>query len=163
MLRAVLLVPVALMVGACGGEGGASDLSAATTEPSDERFVLRTSVTIAATSGAEQVATGEVLEGSTIGDSSFCVGGTILDVHANLDPAVERYGLLARKLTCPDGIVKMGFTPEVAQGPTGTGSWTIVSGTGAFEGLGGSGEFEITYDPDDDALASETYTGTVTR
>ena len=86
-----------------------------------------------------------------------------MDTHANLDPDVEPYGLLARNITCPDGNVKMGFTPEVAQGPTGTGSWTIVSGTGAFEGLGGSGEFEIAYDPDDDALARETYTGTVTR
>jgi hypothetical protein len=76
---------------------------------------------------------------------------------------VEPYGLLARNITCPEGLVKMGFTPGMAQGPTGTGSWTIVNGTGAFEGLGGSGEFEITYDPDDEALASETYTGTVTR
>ena len=106
---------------------------------------------------------GETGARSTIGDAPFCVGGTILDSHANLDPEVEPYGILARMITCPDGLVKMGFTPEVAQGPTGTGWWTIVSGTGDFEGLGGSGEFEITYDPDDEALAGETYTGTVTR
>jgi hypothetical protein len=47
---------------------------------------------------------------------------------------------------------------------TQTGSWTIVSGTGAFEGLSGSGEMEIVYDPDPNELvARETYTGTVTR
>ena len=53
--------------------------------------------------------------------------------------------------------------PEVPPGLTQTGSWTIVSGTGAFEGLHGSGEMEIAYDPDPAAPARETYTGTVTR
>jgi hypothetical protein len=68
-----------------------------------------------------------------------------------------------RTITCPDGTVRVGFTPEVVpQGQTQTGSWTIVSGTGAFEGLGGSGEMEVVNDPDD-SLARETLTGTVTR
>ena len=61
----------------------------------------------------------------------------------------------------------MDITPEVAQGMpqdlTQTGSWTIVSGTGAFEGLRGSGEMEIVYDPDPNEPARGTYTGTVTR
>ncbi len=57
----------------------------------------------------------------------------------------------------------MDITPEVAQGSTQTGSWTIVSGTGAFEELSGSGEMEIAYDPDPDGPAREKYTGTVTR
>ena len=39
----------------------------------------------------------------------------------------------------------------------------IVSGTGAFEGLRGSGEMEIVYDPDPNEPALGTYTGTVTR
>lgn len=71
--------------------------------------------------------------------------------------------LIARTITCPEGTVRMDFVPEVALGLTQTGSWTIVSGTGAFEGLSGSGEMEIAYDPDPDAPARETYTGTVTR
>ena len=61
----------------------------------------------------------------------------------------------------------MDITPEVAQGMpqdlTQTGSWTIVSGTGAFEGLRGSGEMEVVYDPDPNEPARGTYTGTVTR
>ena len=57
----------------------------------------------------------------------------------------------------------MELGPEVPQELTQTGSWTIVSGTGAFEGLRGSGKMEIVYDPDPDARARETYTGTVTR
>ena len=71
-------------------------------------------------------------------------GGTILDSHASLDPKMEPY-LIDRKITCPDGTVRVGLAPDVAeerQGETQTGSWTIVSGTGAFEGLRGSGEME---------------------
>jgi hypothetical protein len=50
-------------------------------------------------------------------------------------------------------------TPGLSQ----TGSWTIVGGTGAFEGLRGSGEMEGVNDRDDDSLARETLTGTVER
>ncbi len=58
--------------------------------------------------------------------------------------------LIDRKITCPDGRVRIGLTPEVSaelQSQTQRGSWTIVSGTGAFEGLGGSGKAEAVYGP----------------
>jgi hypothetical protein len=42
------------------------------------------------------------------------------------------------------------------------GSWTIVSGTGAFEGLRGRGEMETVYGPDEASPVRETLTGTVT-
>ena len=166
MRRAVVVFLVGgLLVGACGGgDDGLSESSAAsTTERRGEPVVIRTRLAVAATSGAEPIATGEVLEGSTLGGSPFCVGGTIRDSHASLDPAMEPYGLIDRTITCPDGTVRVGLTPEDSQSLTQTGSWTIVSGTGAFEGLHGSGEMQITNDPDDDALAHETLTGTVTR
>jgi hypothetical protein len=167
MRRAVVLVlGGVLLLGACGdGENGAADTNAAsTTDSADEPIVIRTSVVGAATPGAEPIATGEVLEGSTLGDSPFCVGGTILDTHGSPDPEVA---LIARTITCPEGRVRMDITPEVSQGMpqdlTQTGAWTIVSGTGAFEGLRGSGEMEIVYDPDPNEPARGTYTGTVTR
>jgi hypothetical protein len=168
MHRAVVLVlgGVLLLV-ACGdGESGAPDTNAASiTDSAGEPIVIRTSVVGAATPGAEPIGTGEVLEGSTLGGSPFCVGGTILDTHGSPDPEVA---LIARTITCPEGKVRMELMPEVVQGMpqtlTQTGSWTIVSGTGAFEGLSGSGEMEIVYDPDPNELvARETYTGTVTR
>lgn len=164
MRRAVMLVLLGvLLFGACGG-GEAADMSAAaTTEPRGEPIAIRTRVVIAAAPGAEPIATGEILQGSTLGGSPFCAGGTILDSHGSPDPAVEPYGLIDRKITCPDGTVRVGFTPGQTQGLTQTGSWTIVSGTGAFEGLRGSGEMEVVYDPDDDSLGHETLTGTVTR
>jgi hypothetical protein len=170
MHRAVVLVSVlALVVGACGGregsEGAAADTSAAPTTEPGEAIVIRTRMVIAATEGSEPTATGEVLEGSTLGGSPLCAGGTIRDSHASLDPAVAPLGLIDRMITCSDGTVRIVFTPEVGapQGEIQTGSWTIVSGSGAFEGLHGTGEMEVVYDPDGDSPALETLTGTVRR
>jgi hypothetical protein len=163
MRRAVVLVLVVLLLGACAGdEDDAADTSAAsTTAPRGEPIMVRTRMVIAATPRSEPIATGEVLEGSTLGGSAFCAGGTILDSHGSPDPDVL---LIARTITCPDGRVRMDLTPEVVpQGQTQTGSWTIVGGTGAFDGLRGSGEMEVVYDPDNDSLGRETLTGTVTR
>jgi hypothetical protein len=160
MRGAVMLVGV-LLVAACGGGGeeGASEPSV-----QSEQVEIRTSVVGAATPGAEPIATGEVLEGSTLGGSRFCVGGTILDTHGSPDPELA---LIARTIICPEGSVRMDITPDVSQvmpqDLTQTGSWTIVSGTGAFEGMRGSGEMEIVYDPDPNAAARGAYTGTVTR
>jgi hypothetical protein len=163
----VLVVVVAAVpsLGACGGdEDEPADAGASTTAPRVEQIVIRTRMVIAAEEGAEPIATGEVSEGSTLGGSPFCAGGTILDSHGSDDPAVEPHGLIDRTITCRDGSVRMGFTPEVAPpGQAQTGAWTIVGGTGAFEGLRGSGEMEIVNDPNDGSLGRETLTGTVTR
>lgn len=168
MCRAVVLVSVlALVLGACGGdasEGGAAGTGAAsTTEP----LVIRTRMLVAATERADIPAIGEVLEGSTLGNVPFCVGGTVEDRHASDDPAAEPYGLLDRTITCPDGTVRVGFTPKVTPehtpGLIQAGSWIIFSGTGAFERLRGNGEMETTYDPVDGSVAQETLIGTVTH
>ncbi len=75
--------------------------------------------------------------------------------------------MIARTITCPEARVRMDIAPEVAPGMpqdlTQTGSWTIISGTGAFESLRGSGEMEVVYDPDPSAPARGTYAGTVSR
>ena len=126
--------------------------------PCRSRF--RDQLVIAATSGSEPIATGDVLEGSDLGGSQFCAGGIILDTHASLDPAVEPLGLIDRRFTCSEGTMRMVLTPDLA---TQTGVWTVVSGTGAYEGLRGSGQMEIKYGPEADSPAQETLTGTVTR
>jgi hypothetical protein len=152
-----------LFLGACGGDqDGAADTSAAsTTEPRDEQIVIRTRIVIAAEERAETIATGEVLEGSTVGKSPFCAGGTIRDSHGSPAPDVLS---IARTITCPDGTVRVNLTPEVVpHGQTQTGSWTVVGGTGAFEGLRGSGKLEVVYGPDEDSPARETLTGNLTR
>jgi hypothetical protein len=163
MRRAVVFVLVGLLfVGACGGaENGAADASAvSTTDDAGEPIVIREKVTIADESGAEPTATGEVLEGSTLAGSPFCAGGTILDSHGSSDPALR---LIVETITCQDGTVSVALTPDEPQGLTQTGSWMIVGGEGAYEGLRGTGEMEVVYDPDNDSLAHVTFTGTVTR
>lgn len=92
---------------------------------------------------AEPIASGEVLDGSTLAGSPFCTGGTIAGTHASNDPAMEPYGLIDRTITCPDGSVRLGLTPSQAQGLKQSGSWIIVSGTGAFKGIHGSGKMEV--------------------
>ena len=159
MRNAVLLALVGVLVlGACGGDGN----DAADTSTGGGPIVIRTKMVIAAAPGAEPIATGDVLEGSTLGGSPFCSSGTIRDTHGNPDPTVEPYGLIDRTITCPDGTVRIGFTPGEPQGQTQGGSWTIVSGTGEFEGLSGSGKMKVVYDPDDPSLGRETLTGTAT-
>ncbi len=156
MRTAHALAPVSsLLAGGCGGDENSDPEPRAT-----EQVEIITRVSIAPTPGAEVIATGEVLEGSTLGDSPFCVGGTIQDSHGSTDPEVW---LIARTITCPDGEVRMDITPDMPEGLNQTGSWKIVSGTGAFERLRGSGEMEVAYDPDPDEPAGETYTGTATR
>ena len=160
----VLVLVGTMLLGACGG-GQDSD-SEPGAEP--EQIEIITSISIAATPGAQVIATGEVLEGSTLGGSPFCVGGTILDSHASLDPAMKPY-LIDRKITCPDGTVRIGFTPEVGAGPDPEGQtpqqgvWTIVSGTGEFEGLSGSGKSEAVYGASPSSPVRSTFTGTVAR
>ena len=162
MVRAVVLVLLVFFLAACGGgdDGAADTVTASTTAPRREPIVIRTRVNIAATPGAEPIATGKVLDGSTLGGSPFCVGGSVLDSHASKDPAVR---LIVETITCPDGTVRLRFSPDEAQGLHQTGSWTIVSGTGRFDELRGSGGMKVVYDPDDDSLAHVTFTGTVTR
>ena len=51
--------------------------------------------------------------------------------------------LIDRKITCPDGTVRIGFTQEVgakAKGQAQKGSWTVVSGTGALNGYAEAGK-----------------------
>ena len=158
----VLVVFGALSLGACGGgEDDAADTSAASTAASrGEPIVIRTRKLVALTERAEPIATGEVLEGSTLGDSPFCAGGTVLDSHGSSDPTVW---LIIETITCPDGTVKLRLEPDPSPGLTQTGSWTIAGGTGTFERLRGSGEMEAVYDPDPAAPAHVTLTGTVTR
>ena len=110
MRGAVVLIPMGvLLVGACGGgEDGASETSA----ESDD-LVINPGMVRATTPGAEPIATGEVVEGSTFGGSPFCVGGAVRDSHGSPDPEVA---LIARTITCPEGKVRMDIAPEVSQG-----------------------------------------------
>ena len=97
-----------------------------------------------------------------MGGSPFCPDGTFEDTHGT-----PEIGLVDRTITCPDGTLRMGFDPQVPVGDTQRGPWKIISGTGAYEGWGGSGQMVIRYDASDDsahpASGRERYTGNVTH
>ena len=125
--------------------------------------MIRTRVTIGAAEElrGSNVSAGEVLDGSSIGDSSFCPGGAFRDAHGD-DPDI---GLVLRTFDCPDGGLRIGFTPGPPTTPrTQAGPWRVLSGTGAFEDLRGNGPMEIKYEPHTRATEGrETFTGTVAR
>jgi hypothetical protein len=162
----VLLSVLAVVLAACGAEDDSAPGagSASSSEPGDQPIVIRSSVVIAAAPGADIPAVGDILEGSMLGDAPFCVGGTVQDRHPGTSAAEQPF-LLVRTITCPDGTLRAGFSPDVGQtqSPTQGGSWTILSGTGTFERVRGGGELEVTYDPDDGSHALETWSGTLTR
>lgn len=154
----MLVLVGGLFLEACGD---AADTGAtSTTESPGEPLVIKTRMAVAAQARTEPIATGEVLDGSTLGGSPFCAGGTIVDTHGSSDPADR---LIVENITCSNGTVHVAFTPDEPQGLKQTGSWMIVSGTGAFEGLRGTGELQVAYSADDDSLTLATFTGTVTR
>jgi hypothetical protein len=151
---------------ACGDDGGGGN-GTATAPGSDsdatagsEEVVIETLVVFP--ENPDDPVTGEVLEGSTIGDSPFCAGGTFSDQHGTEDPDEPPYGLVDRTYSCPDGTLRMGFSPAEPVDGTQSGPWRIVSGTGAYEGLQGEGQMEAPVVPGG-GEAHETFTGTVSR
>ena len=75
MRGVVVLVTVGvLLLGACGGdENDAAETSvAATTAPRGEPIVIRTRMLVALEERTEPIATGKVLEGSSLAGSPFC-------------------------------------------------------------------------------------------
>ena len=142
-------------IAACGDDDGAE--GGTTVADTDQTILIKTRV---------DIPTGEVLPGSTIGDSPFCPGGTFRDRHGSEDPSVPPYGLVDRTFRCSDGSLRIGFTPGQPQGRTQAGPWRVASGTDAYKGLRGGGQMKTTYDRGGGkhpTKGRETFTGTVTR
>jgi hypothetical protein len=157
-LAAALLIAAIGLV-ACGDGGGAVDQEATASpevEPSGSAStVVRQKISIET---KVTVPTGEVLPGSVIGDDPFCSGGTLRDEHGNAE-----VGLVLRTFTCPEGELKVGFSPT-EDSLTQTSTWYIVrdSGTGSFEGLRGNGRMTVTFE-EDGVEGRESFTGEVAK
>ncbi len=158
---AAALTLTAIALAGCGG-GGGEDASAeatpagpstATAAGSPEPILIKTRFNLPAL---------KIMNGSTIGGSSFCPGGTATDVHGTPD-----IGLVDRMIICQDGTLRMGFDPQLPDGNTQRGPWRIASGTGAYKGWEGSGEMVTTYEPKDNSQhptkGIERFAGTVTH
>jgi hypothetical protein len=99
---------------------------------------------------------GEVLSGSTIGDSAFCAGGKFFD-----GPVEPSDRSLVRTFRCSGGTLAITFTstpPDVKQ----RSDWEVVKGLGSFEGLSGGGRMRAVSESRN-GEARETFTGTVAR
>ena len=149
------ILPIGFIVGGCGGDDG---------DPAEgsQEIVIKTGVVIDIPEGGPQpgksISEGEVLGGSSLGDSPFCPGGTFSDLHSD-DPDI---GLVDRTFDCPGGSLRIGVTPGVPTGRTQAGPWRVVSGTGTFDGLRGDGQMEVKYEPGTRSTEGrETFTGEV--
>ena len=165
----VLLMVSLLGVAACGDddgdEGGTTtgaeeagttaggDETGASADESGEPILIKTHL---APLNAGGESSGEVLSGSTIGDSAFCAGGKFLDSAVQ---AASRSVL--RSFRCPGGTLTITFTstpPDVKQ----RSEWKVVNGVGRFEGLSGGGRMRGVLESTGGG-GRETFTGTVTR
>jgi hypothetical protein len=148
---ALALTFAAIGLAACGGDdgggNGTNSQRAAAPKAASKKLLIKTRLTIP---------TGEVVGGSSIGDSSFCRGGKFRDRDSKLDP-----GSVDRTVRCSDGNLRIGFTPGEPRGRTQVGPWKIISGTGAYKGLRGSGRMEVTFESRSSSKGRETFTGTV--
>jgi hypothetical protein len=154
----VVLGVAALLVGLPGwgddddDDGGSQQR--ATPVASSEPILIKTRV---------DIPTGEVLGGSSIGDSPFCPGGTFRDRHGSADPSVPPYGWVDRTFRCPDGSLRIGFTPGEPQGRRQAGHGRSLAAPAPSRGCREGGRMEIKYKPGSDTKGRETHTGTVTR
>jgi hypothetical protein len=143
---------------ACSADDGGGDGADATAETSAEEtstpasgsgdaILIETRITDA------RAHTGEVLDGSLIGESTFCSGG---QTEGSSEGAT-----ITATFTCSDGTLTVEYAPRqnsTVQGAT----WEVVSGTGSFEGLRGGGSMVAAFNSDDPDAGREIFTGTVT-
>jgi hypothetical protein len=167
---AMLLMVSLLGLAACGGddgdEGGTTtgaeeagttaggDETGTSAKESGESILIKTHL---APLNARGESTGEVLSGSTIGDSAFCAGGKFLD-----GPVEPSDRSVMRSFRCPGGTLTITFTstpPDVKQ----RSDWKVVKGLGRFEGLSGGGRMRGVLESTARGEGRETFTGTVTR
>jgi hypothetical protein len=138
------------------GTTAAGDETATTTEEGGKSIVIKTQVAFLENPTAKAETMGQVLPGSTIGNSAFCAGGSFSDRHG--EPPL---GLVVKTIRCPGGRLTITFSPTQPSLKQ-SGDWEVVSGNGRFEGLSGGGEFEAVFESKG-GKGRETFTGTVTR
>jgi hypothetical protein len=163
----VLLMVSLLGIAACGDddgdEGGTTtgaeeagttaggDETGTSGNESGEPILIKTHV---APVNARGETTGEVLSGSTIGDSAFCAGGKFLD-----GPVEPPHRSVVRSFRCPGGTLTITFS-STPPGVKQRSDWEVVKGLGRFEGLSGGGRMRGAESRGGEAR--ETFTGTVT-
>jgi hypothetical protein len=98
--------------------------------------------------------TGEVLAGSVLGESVFCLDGT--------SSGSSKGPTITTTFTCPDGTLTVQYSPtqfSLVQ----SSAWEVVTGTGSFEGLRGGGSMVAAFETDNPDSGREVFTGTVSN
>src|SRR3954453_19874336 len=165
MTRARLGIALTIgMIGLAGCGGGddaegrttaAAETSAAETSTADtstpppvdgDAVLIRTRVTDA------RAHTGEVLDGSVIGETAFCAGGTT--------SGSSRGPTITTTFTCPGGPLLLEYAPRQPS-LVQSAAWEVVDATGDLEGLRGGGWMVAVFESDDPDAGTETFAGTV--
>jgi hypothetical protein len=142
-----------------GDENGTTaggDESGTTAAEGGEEILIKTHVAFLANPKDDTVTVGEVLPGSTIGDSAFCAGGRFGDRHG--EPPL---GLVVKTFRCPYGRLTITFSPT-QHSLTQSSDWEIVNGSDRFEGLSGGGRMKAEFESKA-GEGRDTFTGTVAR
>jgi hypothetical protein len=153
----VLMISL-LGLAACGdddGDGGGTTTGAEETGKSagGEPILIKTHL---APLNARGESTGEVLSGSTIGESAFCAGGKFVD-----GPVKPPRRSVVRSFRCPGGTLSITFI-STPPGVKQRSDWKVVRGFSRFEGLSGGGRMRGVLESRGGG-GRETFTGTVTR
>jgi hypothetical protein len=170
-LALTLTVVTAIGLAACGNDAGdegetASGAEEAGTtaggeetgtnaEEGGEPILIKTHVAFLENPTPKAETMGEVLPGSTIGDSRFCPGGKFSDRHGK-----PPLGLVVKTIRCPGGRLTITFSPTDPSLDQ-TADWEVVNGSGSFEGLSGGGRMRAVFESRG-GEGQETFTGTVT-
>jgi hypothetical protein len=157
------LAVVAIGLAACGDDGGdeggtttGGDESGTAAEGGGEPILIKTHVASPEDPNAKGETMGEVLPGSTIGDSAFCAGGRFNDRHG--EPPL---GLVVKTFRCSGGRLTITFSPTEPSLKQSS-DWEVVKGSGRFEGLSGGGRMTAVFESKG-GEGREAFTGTVTR
>ena len=136
------------------GTTAGGDETGTSAKESSEPILIKTHV---APLNARGETTGEVLSGSTIGDSAFCAGGRFSDVAE--EPPLDES--VVRVFHCPGGTLTITFS-ATGPGLKQSGDWEVVKGLVRFEGLSGGGRMRAVFESRR-GEGRDTFTGTVTR
>jgi hypothetical protein len=157
---AIALTVAAMGLAACGDDDDAevrtvtapapeaSTEEASTAAGNGDAILIETRVTDA------RRHTGEIVDGSVLGESAFCRGGK---TSGGSDGAE-----ITTTFRCRGGTLEVQFAPTQRSQVQGA-PWQVVSGTGRFEGLRGGGSMVAAFESDDPDSGREVFTGTVEK
>jgi hypothetical protein len=154
-MRLMVVTVVASGLMACGGDDakvrtvtvtGAAEATATSAPLSGIPVLIETKVIDA------RRHRGKVVDGSVLGETPFCKGGT--------SSGGSEGATITSTFKCPGGTLKVQYAPT-QRSAVQSSQWTVVSGTGDYEGLTGGGFMVASFVGDNPDVGREVFTGDV--